>query len=101
MFDDYLSRPRVRKLLNQEEIFVDGILNYSRIVCESEMKVPQHKCIISISKRLSIVSRVHMLMANDDEKVKEDEIAFFTALISYSTFYGVAHYFFCRMTQIS
>lgn len=57
------------------------------------MKVPQHKhkCIFSISKRLSIVSRVHM--ANDDDKVIEDEIAFFTALISYSTFYGVAHYF--------
>lgn len=40
----------------------------------------------------------HDELVNDDEKVIEDEIAFFTALISYSTFYGSISFHFCRMT---
>lgn len=80
------------ELRKEEKIFVDGILNFAHCERWKSHTAQVHNFNFS-KKRLSIVSRVHMAMANDDEKVIEDEIAFFTALISYSTFYGVAHYF--------
>lgn len=81
------------ELYEEEEIFVDGILNFSHCL-EKVDESPTAQAQVhnfNFKETFDCLSRVHI--ANDDEKVIEDEIAFFMALISYSTFYSVAHYF--------
>lgn len=84
--------------------------NFKLFHCGEVERWKSHMAMHNYHETYSIVSISHSLtcahddeLVNDDEKVIEDEIAFFTALISYSTFYGSIFFLsfhFCRMTWI-